>query len=162
MLFRDEIQVIGPQAQIELPNGASAPTLVYVSPVQMVDVQGLSATSTSQSVFAAPPAPSAASGFLPLGQYSLVAVTVAYGTASASGTLQVEKTPSGTAVGSGTNLLTGTINLASTPNTTFNGTLVSSPTTLQLNPGDRISLVLGGTLTSLANCAVSLFLARTA
>lgn len=161
MLFRDEIQVIGPQAQIELPNGAGAPTLVYVSPVQMVDVQGLAAASTSQSVFIAPPAASAASGFLPLGQYSLVGVSAVFGTASSSGTLMVEKTPSGTAVGSGTNLLQSTISLAGTANTSLNGTMVTNPNTLQLNPGDRISLVLGGTLTSLANCAVSLFLART-
>lgn len=159
-LFRDNGAILGPDAKVELPNGASAATLVKMQVVETAGASGLSATSTSQSVFIAPPAASVASGFLPLGSYQLVGVSVVFGTASTSGTLMVEKTPSGTAVGSGTNLLTGTISLAGTANTTLNGTLVSNPNTLTLNAGDRISIVLAGTLTSLANCAVTLFIAR--
>lgn len=154
MLFNDSNPVLGSQAKVEINQGANAPTQACIPLYHVVDATGLAAASTSQSVFVAPPAS--------MGTYALAGVSAVFGTASTSGTLQVEKTPSGTAVGSGTNLLTGTVSLAGTANTSLNGTLVSNPNTLQLAAGDRISLVFGGTMTSLANCTVTVYITRVA
>ena len=73
----------------------------------------LTATSTSQPLFTVP---------FPI---QILGVVSRFGTASSSGTLQIEETPSGTAVGSGTNLLTGTIALSGTANTNAFGTVAT-------------------------------------
>src|SRR5690348_16660661 len=122
MIFRGENPVLGPNASVEMPNGAGAPSTIKI-PLYISESANLSATSTSQVIFTAPPLVGGGAGNL--GQYALAGVQVRFGTASTSGTLQVEKTPSGTAVGSGTNLLTGTVSLSGTANTTLNGALVS-------------------------------------
>lgn len=159
MIFRGENPQMGSSASIELPNGAGASSVIEI-PVYASANTSLAAASTSQVVWTAPPL--VGSGNLNKGQYALAGVQVRFGTASTSGTLQVEKTPSATAVGSGTNLLTGTISLAGTANTSLNGTLVSPPglDANLLSGGDSLSVVLGGTLTSLANCAVTLLIQR--
>lgn len=94
------------------------------------------------------------------GQFTLAAVAVNFGTASSSGTLQVEVATGTQATGSGTNQLTGTVSLSGTANTVVNGTLITSPTTI--TAGSRINLIFAGTMTSLANCNVTLVLQRTA
>lgn len=92
------------------------------------------------------------------GTYQVAAVSTVFGTASSSGTLQVEVATGTTALGSGTNQLTGTISLAGTANTTVNGTVIASPTTI--TAGARVNIILAGTLTSLANCSVTVALQR--
>lgn len=97
------------------------------------------------------------------------------GTDSGSVTCQVQKVPSGTAAGSGTNLLTSTgINLKGTINTNqiFNdasgnlndGQSDSTPydllSNIQLNPGDSLALVPSGTLTAVAHLEVTVELRR--
>jgi|GEM_PF-6690387 len=162
--FRDESPVLGPDTAIELPNGAGAATNVKVQVVEYFSVfLPAAANAVNQPIFIAPPSASAASGALPLGQYSLVSVSVRFGTASTSGTLQIERTPSGTAVGSGTNLLSGTVSLAGTANTVVNGFPSSSLSAANriLAAGDSLSLIFGGTLTNLANCTVTIAVART-
>lgn len=94
------------------------------------------------------------------GQYQLAGVSVNFGTASTSGTLQVEVATGTQAVGAGTNQLTAALSLSGTANTPVNGTLIASPTAIVA--GARVNVILGGTLTSLANCAVSLVLQRIA
>ena len=78
-----------------------------------------------------------------------------HGTASTSGTLTVEKLPSGTAKGSGLSMLASTFDLALIANTTQ---LRGSTTVFvgtQLNPGDAVALRVGGTLTNLRNVVVT-------
>lgn len=92
------------------------------------------------------------------GTYKVSAVSAVFGTASSSGTLQVEVATGTTAVGSGTNQLTGTMSLSGTANTTVNGTVIASPTTI--TAGARVNLIFGGTVTSLANAVVSVLLTK--
>lgn len=67
---------------------------------------------------------------------------------STSGTAQIFKAPSGTAIGSGT-AITASIDLSATPpaDTAINVPLVSGPGLL-LQPGDSIGVVIGGTMTN--------------
>lgn len=82
-------------------------------------------------------------------------VVATWSVASSSGTLQVEKVPSGTAQGSGTNLLSSTISTAGTANTNAEGTLSTTAATVELAAGDSLALVNGGTLTSLTDLQVT-------
>ena len=83
-------------------------------------------------------------------------VEVTYSVASSSGTLQIEVLTPGQNAGAGVDQLTGTIDLATTADTPIQGTLIDTLT--QLNPGDMLGFVLGGTLTSLVNCNVTVYL----
>lgn len=78
-----------------------------------------------------------------------------YSVASTSGTVQLEKVPSGTAQGSGTNILTGTVSTSSTANTNNEGTISSTAATAELAAGDSLALVNGGTLTGLTDLQVT-------
>jgi len=109
----------------------------------------LSETSTSATLYVNP-----ALG----GTFKVAAVSVVFGTASSSGTMQIEVATGTQAVASGTNQLTGTMSLAGTANTVVTGTVIASPTTV--SSGARINVILGGTLTSLANCVVTVALQR--
>ncbi len=111
-----------------------------------ISVSGLVAASTSLSAFVADNA------------YQIVGVQAVFGTPSTSGTLQVEVATGTQAVGGGANQLTGAVSLAGAANTVVGGTLIASPT--QIASGDRINLILAGTLTSLANCCVTITLQR--
>jgi len=138
-LFSDEAPKLGNSTVID------DTTLGTVKPQteECITISGLVATSVSQDLLIAP---------YPL-QVSGVSVT--FGTASSSGTADLVKMTGTTAVGSGTTTLTGIMSLAGTANTPVNGTLVSTLATLQLAKGDRLGLKLGGTLTSLANCNIT-------
>lgn len=109
----------------------------------------LSATSATQPLFTVPN-----DGCT----WQVAGVSARFSTASSSGTLQVEVAGAGVAPGSGTNQLTGTVSLAGTANTTVNGTVIASPTTI--SPGASINLVIAGTMTSLAGCVVTVILQR--
>jgi hypothetical protein len=131
----------------ESVSGATADG-VKLAKYHVVDINGIAAASASQTVFIANAA------------YLVADVKVSFGTASSSGTLQVEKATGTTAVASGTNILTGTVSLAGTANTTLSGTIVGGLTTPVLASGDRLNIILGGTLTSLANGCVTIYLQR--
>jgi len=92
------------------------------------------------------------------GTYKIAAVSAVFGTASTSGTLQVEVATGTQAIASGTNNLTGTISLAGTANTVVNGTIIASPTTI--SAGARINLIFAGTVTNLANASVKVAMQR--
>lgn len=81
-------------------------------------------------------------------------VSVRFGTASTSGTLQIEVAGAAVAVGSGTSQLSSTISLAGTANTNNAGSLIGQPTVI--TPGAALNAVLGGTLTNLANCCITI------
>lgn len=110
---------------------------------------GIAASSTSFTLYVNPNVG---------GTYQVAAASVVFGTASSSGTMQIEVATGTQAVGAGTNQLTGTMSLAGTANTTVNGTLIASPTTI--TAGSRVNVILAGTMTSLANCVVSVLLKR--
>ena len=74
---------------------------------------------------------------------------------SSSGTVTVHKVPSGTAQDSGTALLSSTISTASGADTRQQGTLSTTDATVELAAGDSLQIVDSGTLTSLANLAVT-------
>lgn len=119
---------------------------------EMVQSDNLNANTTSETLFVIPAG-------LPAGsKYVVAGVTVIFGTASSSGTLQIEVAQGTTATGSGVNQLTGTVNLAGSANTSLNGTVIAKPT--QMGVGDRLNVILGGTLTSLANCMVTVLLQK--
>lgn len=161
--FRDDNPTLGQNSSIELLNGAGASTNVKLQVVEYFSVfLPAAANAVNQPIFVTPPAASVASSFLPLGQYSLVGVSVRFGTASTSGTLQIERTPSGTAVGSGTNLLSGTVSLSGTTNTVVNGVPSASLSAANqiLAAGDSLSLIFAGTLTNLANCTITVYVSR--
>jgi|SRR5579872_406853 len=122
---------------------------ILVQPYEIPNVALLSATSTSFTLWLNPNVG---------GTYKVVGASAVFGTASSSGTLQVEVATGTQAVGSGTNQLTGTVSLSGTANTTVNGTVIASPTTI--TAGSRVNLILAGTMTSLANCSVSVVLQR--
>lgn len=92
------------------------------------------------------------------GNYQVAGVSVVFGTASSSGTLQVEVATGTQAIASGTNQLTGTVSLAGTANTVVSGTLIASPTAI--TAGARVNLIFAGTVTSLANAAVNVVLKK--
>lgn len=92
------------------------------------------------------------------GTYAIEGVSASFGTASTSGTLQVEVATGTQAIAAGTNQLTGTMSLSGTANTTVNGTMITSPTTI--SAGNRINLIFAGTVTNLANAIVTVVLRR--
>lgn len=130
--------------------GALAGTTVVVPMFETVQI-ALTATSASLTAFVNDNIS---------GSFVLSGVSAVFGTASTSGTLQVEVATGTQAVASGTNNLTGTISLAGTANTTVNGTIIAAPTTIAA--GSRVNLIIAGTMTNLANCVVTLSLQRTA
>lgn len=92
------------------------------------------------------------------GTYKIVSLSATFGTASSSGTLQVEVATGTQAIAAGTNQLTGTVSLAGSANTPVNGTIIASPTTIAA--GSRINLIFAGTVTNLANASVTVGLQR--
>ena len=79
----------------------------------------------------------------------VTAVTFRIRVGSTSGTAQLVKTPSGTTAANGTNF-TSTMDLSTTPtaDTTITVPLLASAQPTQINPGDALSLIFAGTLTS--------------
>jgi hypothetical protein len=158
---RDDAATLGPGASVEIPNGAGAPFLAKIQIMEPVNFYAAAAAnSVTQTLFICPPAASAASGFPPQGTYQVVGASLVFSTASSSGTVQIEKATGTTAPGSGTALLTGTMSTAGTANTVVNGTVVSNPNTLTLNPGDRLNVVIGGTQTGLVDLCVDVYMIR--
>ncbi len=99
--------------------------------------------------------------------YRVTAITWEHKTqSSVAGTAYVEKTPSGTAIGSGTSLMSGTFDLHAIVNATVtSATLSTSPTSDSDNPslllaaGDMLSVVIAGTITSLAGVVLTVHMA---
>jgi hypothetical protein len=88
----------------------------------------------------------------------LISVDYVHATGSTSGTLQIAKCTGTQAPGSGTNLLTGTIDMSATTvaNTVTAGTLIATAATLTFAKGDRVAIVIAGTLTSLVGAHATL------
>lgn len=109
----------------------------------------LNALSVSSAVFVADAA------------YQVVGVRGVWGVVGGAGAvLNVEKLTGTTAPGSGTALLTSNFDLTSTANTVNTGTLTGTVADLQLAAGDRLGCKLGGVLTGLVGCALTVLLKR--
>lgn len=123
-------------------NGVIVPQTIVVNAV-------LGALSVSTSVFTADAA------------YQVVSMTAVWGVVGGAGAvLGVEKLTGTTAPGSGTALLTGNLDLTATANTVTSGTLTGTIPSLQLASGNRLGVVLGGTLIGLVGCNVTVILKR--
>ena len=95
--------------------------------------------------------------------YIVQAAYVSYGTPAAAGSIQIERDIGSTPVGSGVVQLTAAINLASTANVTYAGTVIGSPSII-IGGQDRLGIVFAGTaanLQALYNCVINVVLART-
>lgn len=86
----------------------------------------------------------------------LKSVKEVHTTASSSGTLTVEKATGTTAPGSGTALLTGTMSLAGAGNTVVSGTLIATVASLTFAAGDRLNIVIAGTMTNLVGSRITI------
>jgi hypothetical protein len=89
--------------------------------------------------------------------YELVSVTERHATAGSDGsavTAMLKKVPSGTAAGSGTDMLSAGINLKATANTNQSGSLSATAANTRLAAGDGVAVVLTGTPTALAGVCV--------
>jgi hypothetical protein len=162
---RDDAGTFGGQAQIELNNGAGAPTIVRMQVYEAVGLFGIAAAGATgkYDVFIAPPTPSAASVLAPLGtSYQILGGTINYDTASSSGTVAVEICPAGTASGSGNNVLstTNVSTATAATNTPVSLTLNTNIDNLLIGPLGRINVIFGGTATGLVNFTIVLYLGR--
>ena len=93
------------------------------------------------------------------GRWRVAGVTEYHQTGSTSGTLNVSVDTGTNAPGAGTAQLSATISLAAaTQQVSQNGTLIATPTVA--GPGDRISIVIAGTMTSLAQGMCTIWLER--
>lgn len=135
------------------PGGTAAGRIVILPVYEVVNNSGIGASTTSFTAFV---------NDTVSGTYTVAAVSAVFGTASSSGTLQVEVATGTQAVGSGVNQLTGTVSLAGTANTTVNGTVVADASKTTITAGSRVNLIFAGTMTSLANACVIVTLERTA
>lgn len=143
---------LGAVIDSKAPAGGAAAGQTIILPVYETEqVFGLGASSASQTIYVCDNVS---------GSFVIAAVVETHGTASASGTMQVEVATGTQATGSGTNQLTGTITLAGTANTPVNGTLIATPTVI--TAGSRINIIIAGTMTSYANAAVVITLQRVA
>lgn len=159
--IRDDNAIFGPAASVEINNGAGAPVIAKLQVMEPVNFYAAAAANAvTQTLFVGPPAASSASGLLPLGTYQILGVSVVFSTASTSGTLQLEKATGTQAPGAGTALLTGTVSLSGTANTVVNGTVVTNPNTLTINAGDRLNVIIAGTVTNLVNLCADIYVLR--
>lgn len=93
-------------------------------------------------------------------KFQIVSMYFLFGTASASGTINVEVASDGTAVGSGTAATTGTVNLTGTANTKVQIPPATNIDSLQVAAGQHVNVLLAGTLTGLANAQLTIGLIR--
>jgi hypothetical protein len=95
--------------------------------------------------------------------YQVTAIREVHSTAGSDATpptISVSKDTGTAAPGAGTGLLTAALSLHATANTVQTGSLSATKSDLQMAAGDRLSVVLTGTLTALAGVVVTVSLKR--
>jgi hypothetical protein len=169
---RDDNAIFGPNAMIELPNGAGASTLGKLLVTEIVNYQAATATQLPASgyypLIVTPPLPSTASALVPLGgKFQVAGVSVVYSTgATGAATIALEICPAGTANGSGNNVLSATnFSIAQGTNagssTPYNLTINTNVDNLQITDNGRLNLITGSTATTgLVNFGVFVYLIR--
>lgn len=133
--------------------GGTVMVPLYEDVTDLQNQQAAAAWAVSHTVYVADNAPG-------LEQWQIAGVSVVFGTTSASGTMQVEVATGTQAIAAGTNQLSSAMSLSGTANTTVNGVIIAAPTVIV--PGSRVNLIFAGTVTGLANAAVTVALQRIA
>ena len=87
--------------------------------------------------------------------FELISVQARHRTASTSGTMDVVRVASGTAVSAGTSLLTATMSNAGTADTNVNGSLSTSIGGKVVSKGQALGLIFAGTLTNLVDLDIT-------
>ena len=107
------------------------------------------------------PATAANYGTIFIAPYKCVVLRVeaVWGTASNSGTLQLERLQSTEGKDAGDDLFASTLSTSTTADTVATPTLTTTTANLELSAGDRLGIVNGGTLTSSADLVVVVELA---
>ena len=90
--------------------------------------------------------------------YEVLGVDVIFDVNSSSGTVDVRNVPTATAMTGGTTLLTAVVNIATGARAGIKASLTTNRVTRQIVRGSSISMVLGGTLTSLVGLSVTVWL----
>ena len=90
--------------------------------------------------------------------YEVLGVDAIWDVNSTSGTVSVENVPAGTAAASGTVVLTTTLDLSTGARTAVKGVLSATRPDRYIMRGRYLSMVLGGTLTSLVGLSVTVWL----
>lgn len=120
-----------------------------IVPQTMIVTRTLSATDLSQTIFTAPFA------------CQVIGVSAVWGVAGgAAAVVNVEKLTGTTAPGSGNTVQASTVDITATANTVTNPTLSSTTADLQLAVGNRLGVKLGGVLTGLLGCVITVHLKR--
>lgn len=85
----------------------------------------------------------------------IVGIIARHRVASTSGTLDLKKAASATALSAGSSLLTAVMSLAGAADTNLAGSLITAINGLIVPKGQSVGLVFGGTLTNLADLDVT-------
>lgn len=88
----------------------------------------------------------------------VVSIQSRHKTASTSGTMDLKKAASGTAIASGTSLLTATMSSAGAADTNVDGSLKNDIGDLDVPKGDALGFDFGGTLTGLVDLDITVTL----
>ena len=90
--------------------------------------------------------------------YEVLGVDAIWDVNSTSGTVSIENVPAGTAANAGTVVLSATLDLSTGARTAVKGALSTTRTDRLVTRGRYLSMVLGGTLTSLVGLNVTVWL----
>jgi hypothetical protein len=88
---------------------------------------------------------------------NVLSVNSRFGVASTSGTYMLEKLPSGTATGAGTNLFASAAALSGTADTNLSTALTGNT---QMKAGDALNLIFAGTMTGLTKAGITVVIQR--
>lgn len=143
-LFRNEVPQMGKGTTI---NGSLIPDRIHLS-------IELTAASLSQTIFICPVGTTAAPNTT---TWKVTAINSVFGTASSSGTFEVEVAASGVAIGSGTLQQASTTALSGTAATPVN-TPVTAGTVIKA--GGMVNVIIAGTMTGLVAGSISVDLQR--
>lgn len=172
---RDDAATFGPNASVEILNGAGAPTLAKLQVFEAICFNAPTATqfaeSTYYTLYLAPPAPSASLGLGAVPYTGQVAGLSVYYSAAAGAAAQFycEICPAGTANGSGNNVIGASsgsgyylLNTAlATANTPVNLPLSTNVDNLQITANGRINIYATTQVTTtLADFCVTIYLIR--
>jgi hypothetical protein len=138
-LFRDQLR----DATLTDPNTMKSYPVGYKNSISVA----LTASSATQTVF------------VPTSDIQFIDAYVTFSTASASGTVDIYHDTGTGAPGSGTTMTTGAASLAGTANTPVY--LKPATTSPIVKAGDRVSLVIAGTMTSLVGGLITINFAKT-
>jgi len=143
-LFSNEVPELGKGTTI---NGSLIPDRIHLN-------IELTAASVSQTVFICPVGTTAAPNTT---TYKVTSINSVFGTASSSGTFEVEVAASGVAIGSGTLQQASTTALSGTAATPVQ-TAVSTATVIKA--GSMVNVIIAGTMTGLVAGSISIDLQR--